>query len=831
MAAGSYISFTNGADRAYLKFDTRTIGNGKVVAASLDLLGRTTQATQPGVQVFPVPATWSAKTLTDSNRPADPAAALNTELVKTIPGARVTVPLTDLTKFTNTDTAFVLRYSQPYVGTTVTSTAADPIRLKLTVETPAPVVVPPTPAPAPTIGTLPFAPAGAIDTSKKVFAHYFPPYPVSLDNQAPAADYYTRNYLNPAGKSGKHAAYGGLLRDRPLGRTPVAGNYQLADLTTEVKQATDAGLDGFTVDVLSFSGRNWDITKGLLEAAKTQPSFTIVPNLDMNSSSGKSDLGTVAAKLDELFDSPSSYTLADGRKVLSTFKAEGQTVDWWTQLEAKLDTEYHHKVALIAVLLDASTTNMTKFAPISYGLGDWGTRNLDGVIARSDRAAVAHQLGVKWMPGIGVQDIRPNQSVYAESVGTATLRENWRRAIIEKADLVQLATWNDYSENTSFAPSMNHGTAFLDINAYQMLQFKTGAGPSIGQERVYVTHRVQPYAAQPTGGQTKLTAPTLGGSKTQPVDIVEVQTYLNTASAVTVTVGNTVHTYTAPAGATIKTFPLVAGTVKAVAVHGYTTITAASPYMVTAQPVIQDLSYRAVTGTPVVDIAAEAKDKTAAEAAAKAAAEKAAAEKAAAEAKAAADAAAKAAAEKKAADAKAAADAAAKKAAAEKAAADAAAKKAAAEKAAADAAAKKSAAEKSAAITAAATATKNGAAAYSKYGTTATPATVTTWKAANTKLTATVKTGTTAQIAAATKTLNDQTALLNKSGAAIAAAKTAVANAPKTVKAHPKATTAQKTAVTRAVSALNVGVSRKYAPEQLTPLQKALATAVAKLTR
>jgi hypothetical protein len=46
-------------------------------------------------------------------------------------------------------------------------------------------------------------------SAKKVFAHYFTPYPISLDDKAADADYYTRNYLTPGGEGGKHAAYGG----------------------------------------------------------------------------------------------------------------------------------------------------------------------------------------------------------------------------------------------------------------------------------------------------------------------------------------------------------------------------------------------------------------------------------------------------------------------------------------------------------------------------------------------------------------------------------------------------------------------------------------------
>lgn len=57
---------------------------------------------------------------------------------------------------------------------------------------------------------------------KLVFAHYFTPYPLSLDNASADGDYYTRNYLNPGGESGKHEKYGGLLRDRPLPTPPKA---------------------------------------------------------------------------------------------------------------------------------------------------------------------------------------------------------------------------------------------------------------------------------------------------------------------------------------------------------------------------------------------------------------------------------------------------------------------------------------------------------------------------------------------------------------------------------------------------------------------------------
>ncbi|GAA2777632.1 hypothetical protein GCM10020219_056000 [Nonomuraea dietziae] len=68
-------------------------------------------------------------------------------------------------------------------------------------------------------GPLPFAmPSTATlrASERKVFAHYFTPYPISLNNRAGADDYYTKHYLTPTGESNKALA----LR-RPAARRPI----------------------------------------------------------------------------------------------------------------------------------------------------------------------------------------------------------------------------------------------------------------------------------------------------------------------------------------------------------------------------------------------------------------------------------------------------------------------------------------------------------------------------------------------------------------------------------------------------------------------------------
>ncbi|MER6583368.1 endo-1,3-alpha-glucanase family glycosylhydrolase [Nonomuraea sp. NPDC001023] len=446
-----------------------------------------------------------------------------------------------------------------------------------------------------TDGPLPFVLPGKAalrGSARKVFAHYFTPYPVSLDNQAPAGDYYARNYLKPDGEGGKHAAYGGLLRDRPVGRDPISGDYALADFKTEVKQAVAAGLDGFTVDILSITSAHWTRVQNLIKAAEAvDPEFKIVLMPDTNGLASV-DSAAFAAAMAKLAASKSVYRLADDRLVVAPFKAEGRTAAWWAAWMRTMETEHGVKVALVPCFLDFNKYR-DAFASISYGFSNWGNRNPAANAALGGNIERAHGMGKIWMQPVSVQDERPNQGVFDEAGNTENLRATWKGAIDGKADWVQLTTWNDYSENTQFAPSRNAGWTYLDINAYYLTCHKLGC-PKITNDAAYLTHRVQPVAAQPSFAQTRLMK--LRGGSTAARDTVEVLTMLTAAAKVSVTVGGTTQSYDAPAGVSARTFPLKAGTASATVARGSATAAkVVSPYPITATPYVQDLHYRAAS--------------------------------------------------------------------------------------------------------------------------------------------------------------------------------------------------------------------------------------------
>ncbi|MFD9333190.1 glycoside hydrolase family 71 protein [Streptomyces sp. NPDC060028] len=428
---------------------------------------------------------------------------------------------------------------------------------------------------------------------KLVFAHYFTPYPLSLDNASADGDYYTRNYLDPRGESGKHQRYGGLLRDRPLPVPPKSGGWELANLQQEVRTARAAGIDGFTLDMLSLSGQNRDRSHLLMEAARSvDPAFKVMLMPDMTSLK-TDDPGVLADAVAELGKAPAAHRLADGRLVVSPFKAEEKNPAWWSQVMDILQSRHGIRTALVPLFLQFDANNAA-FAPISYGFSEWGSRSYVGQEGAKADVQRSHGMGKIWMQPVSVQDARPNQGIYDEAGNTATLRTTWTRAIDDGADWVQLTTWNDYSEGSQFAPSLHNGYAYLDLTSYYLTRFKTGAWPKIVRDTLYLTARTQFAAADPTGSQSLVMTLRKGSARAR--DTVEVLSFLTGSASVRTAVGSAKGTYQAPAGLHCELLPLGTGTSSAAVLRdGKPGAGVRLPYPVDRTVDVQDLQYHAAT--------------------------------------------------------------------------------------------------------------------------------------------------------------------------------------------------------------------------------------------
>ena len=457
-----------------------------------------------------------------------------------------------------------------------------------------------TPYDKPSAEDLPFTmPSGStLRAGKKVFAHYVPWYPVSLDNKAASTpDYYNKNYLAIDGEGGKYAVHGGLMRDRPFPRAPIDdADWRVRDMETEVRSAQAAGLDGFVVSITSFgTTRTALATKDLMRAAASVGNFKIILRPNMIAG-GVKDLSaaTLAKNLAELAKSPAAYRLSDGRLVVSPFKAEADSVTWWKGWLSAMENTYGESVAFWPMFLNEMTWGPA-FAEISYGEATWGERNAENIdltlthrTSPRGRVAAVKARGDKWMQPVSLQDARPSQYRYFESQNSANLRKHWQLAIMSDADMVHIPTWNDYAEGSQIGPSNKMRSAPLDINAYYLSWYKTGVAPTIVRDAIYLSHRGHLSSTKPSA----YTAVMKVDGDTTVHDNAEALVFLTAPATVTVAAGTKTASCQAPAGVSVCKVGLAAGSVKAsVSRSGATVTSVTSRKTVTATPVVQDMDY------------------------------------------------------------------------------------------------------------------------------------------------------------------------------------------------------------------------------------------------
>jgi hypothetical protein len=438
-------------------------------------------------------------------------------------------------------------------------------------------------------------------TRRKVFAHYVPNFPISIDNMDGDDDYYQLQYLSPEGEGGIHASYGGLVRDRPLPRKHIdQPDWQIADFTTEIGQAKSVGIDGFAMDVIKPRAES-DVVDNMLTAAARNTDFDILITADISGPLFDLSVEEFAADISTYLAAPAAYRLADGTPVLSAFAAERRTPQWWAAALEALTAKLHTKIAFVPIFVDVSD-NIAEYDSISYGFSAWGGRS-PREMALSDHARgspgdlinQAHLRGKIWMQSVPFQDSRPRSGIFEESLNGMTNRMAWQLAIEKGAEWVQLITWNDYAESTAMAPSVAHGWRMLDLNAYDIVTFKLGKPPRIARDALFVSYRIQPVAALPAYPETLLMRPV--PDTTEPRDAVEVVSFATAPGRVDIVAGDQLTSCFAPAGRGICVAPLRSGPfVVTMSRDGVVVASTQSDVPVESHPFIQDLQYRVVGG-------------------------------------------------------------------------------------------------------------------------------------------------------------------------------------------------------------------------------------------
>jgi hypothetical protein len=392
------------------------------------------------------------------------------------------------------------------------------------------------------------------NSSKKVFAHYFYPFPMSIDNKAPNNDYYNSQYLNKNGESNKWVREGGFLRQRPLGVNASSNpNWQQLNMQHEVTTAIARGITGFAFNVMSLdeaTNANSHLHLMLKAAQAVDSRFKIIVMPDITVFG--SDTNAVVQIIASVANSPAAYKLGDGRLVVSAFDAGLNSSAWWEVVLSRLKAQGIN-VAFVPTFLGWNIV-ADLFATISYGFADWGTATIGGSRLFMGDPAIAHGAFNKiFMMPVGPQQYRPKDFQYWEAGNSGAFRAGWMSSIHGGTDWVQLVTWNDHSESSQIAPytdatlQRNIGTGYYDLNGYYAAWFLAGQEPAITHDVLYYFYRREPTTAKaPAQGQPYYVT---GGAAENEIELLA---FLTAPGQLKITIGGKTYTHDAAAAGMVS---------------------------------------------------------------------------------------------------------------------------------------------------------------------------------------------------------------------------------------------------------------------------------------
>lgn len=316
----------------------------------------------------------------------------------------------------------------------------------------------------------------------------------SFDNAA-FPDYYQTGYLDPAGESGVHLAYGGYLRDRPPYRAPRSGTateWVQADFAEDIATARRMFIDAFQYNSGSVATGSTTDTALMLAAAAGTP-FKVLLGVDCDSVSGQTN-AAIAAYINAYRTHPNALRRANGTLMVGCYRPETLGSARWAAILAAIG----EPVFFMPTFLDAG--QYSSFASLVQGASIWdGSNYLSYAGGISTFKGILNAAGKAFACPVWPQDHRPSAQQFREARGSRTARVGWEHAIATQPDYVFMHTWNDYSEGHHWQPSLRTQYAYADLARYYAQWYKTGTQPAIVRDVLYYFHRIERTDAAGTG--------------------------------------------------------------------------------------------------------------------------------------------------------------------------------------------------------------------------------------------------------------------------------------------------------------------------------------------
>lgn len=380
---------------------------------------------------------------------------------------------------------------------------------------------------------LPERPATPPNRPKKVYAHYMGCYPAGTGP--------TRYHRLNAGNDVHHdrgddvSRRGGRFRNFDLvPPEPGLTFEESADL--EIRRALRIGIDGFAIDAWAGGDGAKQVFEALIKvAAEKNYPFEVTICLD---DAGPGDVRSLLEKhgqnpkLARRDGKPLIFTYFSHGKAMGTLYAEIDPRTPDSEREAAVSrlraTElgwhligqsfrkaeeqvgqpvyftydliyFFHNVPKELILPGMQTRAAAAIARHVPMLASFGTYGFGYGDKLEDIAQAVRDTGAEWGGPGGMhqkENILPGGGELFMPKGTEWLRGVWDGMIRDQASLIQLITWNDYTENTNLAPGYNTRYTVYDLTGYFIDWWRKGEPPAVERDRVYLTSAKYPKDAK-----------------------------------------------------------------------------------------------------------------------------------------------------------------------------------------------------------------------------------------------------------------------------------------------------------------------------------------------
>lgn len=318
--------------------------------------------------------------------------------------------------------------------------------------------------------------------------HFFP---ITFDDRPEEPDTYTRSFLSVNGEGGRHAAYGGMLRDRPIPLDPFP-THDVQELAAEldIRYAREAGVNGFLFNFSSVDPKQGYFAKAAAlyrAVAATNSPFRIAPCIDLAASPRQLQPDQVVELFLPLLRHSAALVMADGRPLLNSFCSEVWEPERWRAVLYGFERA-GQPVCFMPMFLRPERTT-----PAHLDVGDiigwWSGNHPEGVKNMARKARTARERGKQFIWSVWPQDFRPKDQWYAEARNSEIFRQSWEDAIAFNPEHVAILTWNDYAESSFLRPSVGTQFAFADLNRYYADWYQGKVRPEIERDVLYYFHR------------------------------------------------------------------------------------------------------------------------------------------------------------------------------------------------------------------------------------------------------------------------------------------------------------------------------------------------------